>query len=201
MAAKPTKNPLNHYTFRFPNVCVIAPMSLGNIGDENPLNIKGNSRFPNVPNVWGRFSRSRDTKRPYVPIPIWSWNCRTIGTAEQRANLEEVEAMDGIRLVRGQMALPGLGPAAADGFRFTWWTAREGAPCWIEYRGAWRAGVIVHRGRATVGVALTDHAGRTRYVRRAYQDLRRRTVRPALRAIGGGRGGARQGSDGRSEAR
>lgn len=109
--------------------------------------------------------------------------------------------MTGIRPVGGQMALPGLGPAAADDFRFTWHTTREGAACWVEFGGGWRAGVIVHRGRATVTVALTDRAGRRRYVKRGYKDLRRRTVRPALRAIDGGRTGARQGSDGRSEAR
>lgn len=101
----------------------------------------------------------------------------------------------------GHLALPGLGPAAADGFRFTWHTTREGAACWVQIGGAWRAGVIVHRGRATVTVAATDRVGRQRYVKRGYQDLRRRMVRPALRAIAGGRSGAWRESDGRSEAR
>ncbi len=83
----------------------------------------------------------------------------------------------------GQVALPGLGPAAGDGFRFTWRNTRIGAACWIEYRGFWRKGIIVHRGRKSVRVAVLALKGRTRYVSRPYDDLRRRVVKPQLRVL------------------
>lgn len=85
------------------------------------------------------------------------------------------------------LPLATAGPAAADGFRFARRTARLGAACWIEWRGAWRAGVIVWRGHAAAVVALGDRASRARYVRRAYQDLRRRVIRPALKLLAGRR--------------
>lgn len=75
----------------------------------------------------------------------------------------------------------------AGGDRLARRTARLGAACWIEWRGAWRAGVIVWRGHAAAVVALGDRASRARYVRRAYQDLRRRVIRPALKLLAGRR--------------
>src|ERR1035437_5963131 len=79
-----------------------------------------------------------------------------------------------------QLPLPRFGPAADDGFRFTWWDTRIGAACWVEHRGAGGGGVIVHRGRKYVMAMLTDGEGRTRYVRRGYGELRRRVVKPRL---------------------
>lgn len=82
-----------------------------------------------------------------------------------------------------QLALVGFGPGSEDRFRFTWHNTREGAACWIEYRGSWRAGVIVHRGRKYVAVMLTGQIGRTVYVRCAYEDLRRRVGKPKLSVV------------------
>jgi hypothetical protein len=82
------------------------------------------------------------------------------------------------RAVNGQLSLPSYGPDAADPFRFTWWSTREGAACWIEHHGRWRAGVIVQRGRKYVRVVLTERGGRTVHVRRRYGELRRRVARP-----------------------
>jgi len=67
-----------------------------------------------------------------------------------------------------------------DPFRFTWWNTLLGAACWVEHRGGWRAGAVVHRGNKYVAVMLTDGEGRTKYVRRGYGDLRRRVVKPRL---------------------
>ena len=89
--------------------------------------------------------------------------------------MDSEKAADG-----GQLSLASFGPDVRDGFRFTWFIAAEGAPVWIEHRGAWRAGVIVHRARKYVTVMLPGLKGRTRYVRREYGELRRRVVRPRL---------------------
>lgn len=83
-----------------------------------------------------------------------------------------------------QLELLESGYPAAGGFRFTWWTAREGAAVWIEYRGQWREGVVVWLARKSVSVMLTERSGRTLSVRRAYGDLRPRVVKPKLVAIG-----------------
>jgi len=79
-----------------------------------------------------------------------------------------------------QLPLPRFGPEPDDGFRFTWWNTREGTACWVEHRGSWRPGVVVHRGKKYVTAMLTDGEGRTRYVRRGYGELRRRMVKPRL---------------------
>lgn len=71
-------------------------------------------------------------------------------------------------------ALPGFGPEVGDPFRFTWWNTRAGAPVWVEYRGRWRAGVIVGRGRKYVTVETAGWRGRSRCVRKLYSELRRR---------------------------
>lgn len=84
-----------------------------------------------------------------------------------------------------QAALPGLGPDARDAFRFTWWNTSEGAAVWIEYRGRWRTGVVVQRGRKYVRVLLVERSGLTVHVRRRYGELRRRVVRLAASFISG----------------
>ncbi len=71
------------------------------------------------------------------------------------------------------LSLPGLGPDAADGFRFTWWNTRDGARVWIERRGNWREGIIVGRGREHVEVLIASPSGRPVRVRRLYAELRR----------------------------
>ena len=83
----------------------------------------------------------------------------------------------------GQSGLAGFEPAVADRFRFTWQSTREGAAVSIEYRGGWRWGVIVHRGREYASVMLIDRERRTVYVRREYGALRRRVVKPRLFVI------------------
>jgi hypothetical protein len=86
-----------------------------------------------------------------------------------------------------QSSLSGFGPEADDRFRFTWWNTREGAPCWIEHRGDWRAGVVIRRGRQYVSVALAGFGDRRGYVRRRYGDLRRRVIAPRLQILSGGK--------------
>ena len=83
----------------------------------------------------------------------------------------------------GQLALPVIGPDAGDEFRFTWWNTREGAACWVGYRGSWRAVIVVHRGRESVTVMLTGLRGRAGYLRRGYGELRRRVIKPRLAAV------------------
>jgi hypothetical protein len=73
-----------------------------------------------------------------------------------------------------QQALRGLGPELDDGFRFTWWTTRDGDRVWVEHRCRWRAGVIVGRGRERVTVAIAGADSGRRSVRRSYSELRRR---------------------------
>jgi hypothetical protein len=82
-----------------------------------------------------------------------------------------------------QLELVGRGDTAEDGFRFTWWNTREGASVFVEHRGWWRPGVVVHLGRRYVSVMLTERSGRTVYVRRAYGELRRRVVKPKLSVV------------------
>ena len=82
-----------------------------------------------------------------------------------------------------QLELLGRGDPAADGFRFDWWTTREGAAVFVEHRGSWRPGVVVHLGRRYVSVMLTERSGRTVYVRRSYGELRRRVVKPKLSVV------------------
>ena len=85
----------------------------------------------------------------------------------------------------GQLALRNLGPEAGDRLRFTWRNAREGAACWIEYRGTWRPGVIVHRGHKYASVMFTLPGWRRLYTRRAYRDLCRRVIKPRLMLVAG----------------
>jgi hypothetical protein len=64
---------------------------------------------------------------------------------------------------------PTPGPDDNDLFRFTWHNTPNEARVWIDYRGKWREGVIIQRGRRTVTVAFNGH-----WVRRPYETLRRR---------------------------
>ena len=73
-----------------------------------------------------------------------------------------------------QATLPGLGPNAADGFRFTWWNTQAGDAVWVEHRGVWRAGVVMRGGRKYVEVAIADAGGKQHRVSRSYSELRRR---------------------------
>jgi hypothetical protein len=61
------------------------------------------------------------------------------------------------------------GPGDNDPFRFTWHNTPSEASVWIDYRGKWREGVIIQRGRRIVTVAINGHR-----VRRPYETLRRR---------------------------
>lgn len=72
-----------------------------------------------------------------------------------------------------QQALPGLGPDAGDGFRFTWWTTPKGAKVWVQRSGHWRTGIVVHRGREYVEVLVASPSGRPIRLRRRYEELRR----------------------------
>ena len=72
-----------------------------------------------------------------------------------------------------QLTLPAFGPDGGDRFRFTWWNAREGTECWVEYRGWWRASVIAGRGRKYVTVEIAGAGGRRSHVRKLYSELRR----------------------------
>ena len=51
---------------------------------------------------------------------------------------------------------PASGPDDNDLFRFTWHNTPNEARVWIDYRGKWREGVIIERGRATAPLHLTD---------------------------------------------
>jgi hypothetical protein len=60
------------------------------------------------------------------------------------------------------------GPDDNDLFRFSWHNTPNEAPVWIDYRGKWREGVIIQRGRRAVTVEFNGHR-----VRRPYETLRR----------------------------
>ncbi len=79
--------------------------------------------------------------------------------------------------------MPGFGPNPKDGFHFTRHNTLEGAACWVEHRGQWRAGVVVHGGRRSVSFMIVSLSTPTTYVRRAYRDLRRRVVEPRLEIV------------------
>ncbi len=61
--------------------------------------------------------------------------------------------------------------------------ARPGVRIWIEDRGRWLPGLIVHRGRKEATVMIGRQASRAVYQRRAYRELRRRIVKPRLEVI------------------
>jgi hypothetical protein len=83
--------------------------------------------------------------------------------------------MDGEKAAdAGQVMPPGLRPDAADAFHFDWWTTRERAAVWIEYRGRWRAGVIVGRGRRNAQVVITAAKAKRLTVAKPDSELRRR---------------------------
>jgi len=71
----------------------------------------------------------------------------------------------------------------ADGFQLMWLNMREGAAWWVEHRGSWRSGMVVHRGRLIVSVMLTGLKGQTMYVRRKYGNLRRLVIKTRLHAV------------------
>ena len=84
-----------------------------------------------------------------------------------------------------QLSLLRGGNRAADGLRVGWRAARAGVRIWIEERGEWRPGIIVHRGRKHVTVMIGRPASRAVYQRRAYRELRRRVIKPRLFLVGG----------------
>jgi hypothetical protein len=73
-----------------------------------------------------------------------------------------------------QTALPKFGPEVDDRFRFTWWNTAEKAPVWIEYRGRWRAGVVIGRGRKRALVAIEADGFNRLLVAKSYNQLCRR---------------------------
>ena len=94
-----------------------------------------------------------------------------------------------MRTVRNQqLTLKLFGPWPDDGFRFTWWNTREGAAVWVKDRGRWRPGIVIHRGRKYVSVVFVGIGDGRGYVRRRYEDLRRRVIAPRLHVLSSGEG-------------
>ncbi len=88
--------------------------------------------------------------------------------------MPEAQGLRAMTAMTTQPTLPGFGPAADDGFRFTWWNTAEGARVWSEHRGRWRHGIIVERGRTRATVRIAAASGKSFSVAKPYSELRRR---------------------------